>query len=288
MSCGSSGNKALIVAAVACLGVLGSIHAASAAEVASTASAVESRPLDELPSRVDAGAVAADVPVQASAADRLRDDPLETAPVPLKPAAPPAAPVKLTKDQRAVAGHITRTYGVDRGSIERIVHYAYKSAREFRLDPHLILAVMAVESGFDANAKSHAGAKGLMQVHMKVHSDRFEPFGGTHAVFDPPANIKVGTGILSEYVTRYGDVAAGLKAYVGAALLPTDRGYGNKVLNRQAEFAAVVRPDASPTREAKADPSEPAPVQPAGATLSSNADPSTVDASKDATAAEAL
>ncbi len=169
------------------------------------------------------------------------------------------------------------------------MHYAYKSAREFRLDPHLILAVMAVESGFDANAKSHAGAKGLMQVHVKVHSDRFEPYGGTQAVYDPPANIKVGTGILSEYVTRYGDVAAGLKAYVGAALLPTDRGYGSKVLNRQAEFAAVVRPDAAPTREAKAvDPSESAPVRAAGATLSSKADPSPLDASKDAAAAEAL
>lgn len=188
---------------------------------------------------------------QVSAADRLRVDPLETVPVPAAATTRAQPPFKLTKDERAIASHITRNYRVDNGASEQFVHYAYKAAREFRLDPHLILAVMAVESSFDPNASSTAGAKGLMQVHLKVHSRKFEPFGGPDAAYDPPANIKVGAGILSEYVSRYGDVAAGLKAYVGAALLPTDGGYGSKVLNRQAQFNAVLKSEAASSKEPK-------------------------------------
>ena len=274
----------------ACAGLWGPLHAASDMEAGLPTPAGDNRLVEDAEQSVDAvahfdaaEAAVAPAPDQVSAADRLRGDPLQMAPVPPPEAGleskTAAAPVKLTKDERAVALHITRHYGVDRGSIERIVHYAYKAAREVRLDPHLILAVMAVESRFDPNASSHAGAKGLMQVHVKVHSNRFEPFGGPQAVYDPPANIKVGAGILSEYVTRYGDVAAGLKAYVGAALLPSDRGYGSKVLNRQAEFKAVVQPEAAPAREARTDDAaEPANGQPA-VTVSSKDNTSAFDPS---------
>jgi soluble lytic murein transglycosylase-like protein len=110
---------------------------------------------------------------------------------------------------------------------------------------------MAVESSFDPNAESSAGAQGLMQVHTRVHTGKFEPFGGAEAAYDPVANIKVGARILSEYVSRYGDVAAGLKAYVGAALLASDGGYSTKVLKRQAEFDAVLRPEPPPALEAR-------------------------------------
>ena len=243
---GFNRHRPLIFAALALAGAAGQAHAAptpdpAISEEVRTAQAVEESD-------------------QASAADRLRDDPLDTAPVPPEATAKPVV-VNLTKDERAVARHITRSYRIDSGSSERFVHYAYKAAREFRLDPHLILAVMAVESRFDANARSTAGAKGLMQVHVKVHSSKFEPYGGADAVYDPPANIKVGAGILSGYVNRYGDVAAGLKAYVGAALLPSDGGYGSKVLNRQAEFDAVLRPEAPARKvsmEAKLEDPEPA------------------------------
>jgi soluble lytic murein transglycosylase-like protein len=191
---------------------------------------------------------------QASFADRLRDDPVQSAPVQSAPlpesaALKPSAPVKLTKDQRVIARHITRSYRLASESVEQFVHHAFKAAREYRLDPHLVLAVMAVESGFNPDAESGAGAQGLMQVHTKVHTSKFAPFGGVEAAYDPAANIKVGTRILSEYVNRYGDIAAGLKAYVGAASLASDGGYGNKVLNRRNEFEAVVRPVVAPPVE---------------------------------------
>lgn len=204
-----------------------------------------------MPDGTEAVAASADtsVAVSSSAADRLRNDPVQRAPV---QAAGPLPPIRLSKDERAIARYIARSYRVANESIERFVHYAFKAAREFRLDPHLVLAVMAVESSFDPDAQSSAGAQGLMQVLTRVHTNRFEPFGGPQAAWDPLTNIKVGASILSEYVKRYGDVAGGLKAYVGAALMESDGGYGDKVMSRQAEFDSVVRPKPAVTLQAKA------------------------------------
>jgi soluble lytic murein transglycosylase-like protein len=166
---------------------------------------------------------------------------VQTARVRIPYDAQPLAPVRLSRDQRAIASHIARSYRVAGRLVDRFVHYAFRTAREYGVDPHLILAVIAVESSFDYQAASVAGAQGLMQVLTRVHASKFEPFGGVDAAWEPLVNIRVGTRILSEYIDRYGDVAAGLKAYVGAALLTSDGGYGAKVLDRKDELDAVVR-----------------------------------------------
>ncbi|HEX7635259.1 MAG TPA: transglycosylase SLT domain-containing protein, partial [Noviherbaspirillum sp.] len=74
------------------------------------------------------------------------------------------------------------------------------------------------------------GAQGLMQVMSKVHHDKFEDLGGVKAALNPIANIKVGSLILKDYVTRGGSVEAGLKMYVGAGAMASDSGYGARVL----------------------------------------------------------
>ena len=251
----------IVVGAFAAAGAIGQLDAASldsmqGLEQARTMRLVEdARSLGQVVA--PASESAATVSIVATAADRLRNDAVQTAPVPMRVSAP-HAPVKLSRDERTLARYIARSYRIAQDSVERFVHHAYRAAKEFSLDPHLVLAVMAVESSFDPFAESAAGAQGLMQVLTRVHTNKFEPYGGVEAAWDPVANIKVGARILSEYVNRHGDVAAGLKAYVGAALLPSDGGYGSKVLRRQAEFDAVLRPPtapvtAPPVMEASAD-----------------------------------
>jgi soluble lytic murein transglycosylase-like protein len=134
------------------------------------------------------------------------------------------------RQQQWVTDWLARRYRVANDAANMLVSTAYTTARENKIDPLLILAVMAIESGLNPFAESPVGAKGLMQVMAHVHQQRFAPLGGVKAALNPVANIKVGTAILKEYVQRGGSVEAGLKQYVGAAAFETDSGYGNRVM----------------------------------------------------------
>lgn len=144
--------------------------------------------------------------------------------------APTPKPQPLVTQQQIVANWLAKRYRVGNDAAHSFVTAAYLTAKDFKLDPLLILSVMAIESGLNPFAESPVGAQGLMQVMSKIHQDKFDQFGGLEAALDPVANIRVGTQILKEYVTRGGSVEAGLKMYVGAALAETDGGYGSKVL----------------------------------------------------------
>ena len=122
-----------------------------------------------------------------------------------------------------------------------LVAEAFSLSGRTKLEPTLILAVMAVESGFNPFAQSHVGAQGLMQVMTRVHSDKYESFGGKLAAFDPVTNLRVGVRVLQECIARAGSLEAGLRFYVGAANLDDDGGYAAKVLaehNRLKQVSA--------------------------------------------------
>lgn len=158
-------------------------------------------------------------------------------------AAPQTNPAQqaLVKQQKIVANWLAKRYRIANQAAHSFVSVAYLTAKEFKLDPLLILSVMAIESGLDPFAESPVGAQGLMQVMSKVHRDKFDEFGGIKAALDPEANIRVGTQILKEYVTRGGSVEAGLKMYVGAALADHDGGYGSKVLAEYRRLREVAK-----------------------------------------------
>jgi len=158
------------------------------------------------------------------------------------------SPLKLSPEQRNISRFVARRYRVNLDDVQRFVAHAFRAAGEFRIDPYLVLAVMSIESSFDPNARSSAGAQGLMQVLTRVHLDKFAPFGGARAALDPVANISVGSRILKEYLVREGSVEGALKSYVGAALLPHDFGYGNKVLGERERLAAAARGNPVPAR----------------------------------------
>lgn len=134
------------------------------------------------------------------------------------------------QNQRAVADFFEKKYNLDRAKIEEYVSNTILIAKEVNIDPVLLLAVISVESNFNPNTKSHAGAEGLMQVMTSVHKDKYAIFGGTSEAVKPEVNIRVGAYILKYLIATAGSLRNGLKYYVGAANAEDDGGYTDKVM----------------------------------------------------------
>jgi soluble lytic murein transglycosylase-like protein len=134
------------------------------------------------------------------------------------------------QNQRAVADFFEKKYSLDRSKIEEYVSNTILIAKEVNIDPILLLAVISVESNFNPNTKSHAGAEGLMQVMTSVHKDKYAIFGGTSQAVKPEVNIRVGAYILKYLIATAGSLRNGLKYYVGAANADDDGGYADKVM----------------------------------------------------------
>ena len=148
-------------------------------------------------------------------------------------------PKELPREQAAVAYWLSKKYRVAPEPLAALVTEAYEIGARTKLDPTLILAVMAVESSFNPFAQSPVGAQGLMQVMTRVHTDKYEGFGGHLAAFDPVANLRVGVKVLQECIARAGSLEGGLRYYVGAANLPDDGGYAAKVLAEHLRLRQV-------------------------------------------------
>src|SRR3569832_1556489 len=150
-----------------------------------------------------------------------------------------ADPRQLPKQQAAVAYWLSRKYRVAPEPVSALVAEAYEIGSRNKLDPTLILAVMAVESGFSPFAQSAVGAQGLMQVMTGVHKDKYANFGGKLAAFDPVTNLRVGVKVLQECIQRAGSLVAGPNFYVGAANSEDDGGYAAKVMAEHARLRLV-------------------------------------------------
>ena len=164
------------------------------------------------------------------------------------------------RQQQWVTDWLSKRYRVATDATNMLVSAAYLTAREIKLDPLLILSVMAIESGFNPFAESPVGAQGLMQVMSKVHHDKFQELGGVKAALNPVANIRVGSLILKDYVTRGGSVEAGLKLYVGAGAAETDSGYGARVLAEYRRLKEVANGKKVPIYATTASTAPPKPL----------------------------
>jgi soluble lytic murein transglycosylase-like protein len=152
-------------------------------------------------------------------------------------AAKAAEPVVTDPRQKHVVQYLARRYRVAEEATRMLVVTAFQIGHEYKLDPLLILSVVAIESGLNPFAESAMGAQGLMQVMTRIHAGRFEAHGGQIAALDPVANMKVGSAILSDLIARGGSVERGLQLYVGAGNMPDDGGYGARVLGERARLA---------------------------------------------------
>ncbi|HZN25438.1 MAG TPA: lytic transglycosylase domain-containing protein [Burkholderiales bacterium] len=144
------------------------------------------------------------------------------------------------KRYRALSEFLAKRYKVSEDVTMDLVSIAYAAGHQVGIDPVLILAVISVESRFNPIAESVAGAKGLMQIIPKYHSEKFREFGGVKAVFDPETNILVGSKIIKEYLRRTGRLDSALQLY-GGALSDENAVYFEKVMTEKERLQQVLR-----------------------------------------------
>jgi soluble lytic murein transglycosylase-like protein len=143
-------------------------------------------------------------------------------------------------EQRAVTEFIAKRYRVAQDAAAGFVATAYQAGGAWKVDPLLILAVMAVESRYNPVAESNMGAKGLMQVIAKFHPEKLAEHGGESALLDPNVNIQVGAQILREYLRRFGETETALQMYAGAFDEPNSS-YAFKVLAERARLEQMLK-----------------------------------------------
>lgn len=151
----------------------------------------------------------------------------------------PVSEGALGREQRALAEVIAKRYRVAQDAAAGFVATAYRAGTEWKVDPLLILAVMAVESRYNPVAESTMGARGLMQVIPKFHLEKLLEHGGETALLDPEVNIQIGAQILREYQRRFGEIETALQMYGGAFDEPGSS-YAFKVLAERARLEQTV------------------------------------------------
>jgi hypothetical protein len=118
-------------------------------------------------------------------------------------------------------------------------------AKRHNVSPSLALAIAKVESNFNPQALSHAGAKGVMQIMPRTAEQVF----GVHRsrLFEPDVNIEVGVKFIKKLLERYdGRLDIALSHYNGGSgvknrygelsVMPATRSYVDKVLATQQDF----------------------------------------------------
>jgi soluble lytic murein transglycosylase-like protein len=140
-------------------------------------------------------------------------------------------------DTRAWVRAMTRGVAprfADEDSTRQFLALVRYEAMRAGLDPHLVLAVIDVESHFRKYAVSKAGARGLMQVMPFWVKELGEP---SHNLFQERMNLRYGCTILRHYLDREkGNMSNALGRYNGSLGQPQ---YPNLVLKAWRERWAL-------------------------------------------------
>jgi len=145
----------------------------------------------------------------------------------------------LSPRMRGALEFMARRYRVSVDALEPIFAAAETAGHELRVDPLLIVSVIAIESRFNPFSESVVGAQGLMQVMPRWHQDKLPEDADELSFFDPVLNVRIGTRILKDSIRMNGGLVPGLQQYAGASDDP-ERRYSNKVLAEKARLEAAV------------------------------------------------
>ena len=127
--------------------------------------------------------------------DRIVDDEYERPPAP-----DPEREGRLAAGRAAPQSRSLRAFSENPLSSSPYSSQILAAAKEHRVDPAFIAAVIRAESNGVSTAVSRKGARGLMQL-MPATARRL----GVKRPFDPKENIRGGTAYLAELAARFGD-----------------------------------------------------------------------------------
>lgn len=117
-----------------------------------------------------------------------------------------ASMVAAAMNQPASASPLAASAPVAPAQIDQLVS---ANAGAWGVDPALVKAIIANESGFDAAATSKTGAQGLMQLEPGTAADL-----GVANAYDPAQNIWGGTRYIKGLLDRFhGDLRLAVAAY---------------------------------------------------------------------------
>jgi len=132
----------------------------------------------------------------------------EAAPAPAEPvtaaAAPTKAPTAPAPRPRGAGPEPRRPSAAAVQRIRALAPAVEDVARRYGIDPLLLHAVAHVESRHQADARSHAGARGVMQV-MPATARRFGLDDPARELLQPELNLQVGAEYLKTLQARFGN-----------------------------------------------------------------------------------
>jgi soluble lytic murein transglycosylase len=101
--------------------------------------------------------------------------------------------------------------------ISKLADVIQAESKKYDYDWKLILAIIKTESQYDIRARSHKGARGLMQV-MPSTAKWLSPkmgleYTGRDALYDPEYNVKLGTRYLYMLHQKFSNMDKAIVAY---------------------------------------------------------------------------
>ena len=163
--------------------------------------------------------------------------------------------VKLQQDgQRLHTALLLRDYleevrlRLPRPTYQTMVDAIADASIQYGVSPETILAVIRIESAFDVEATSEAGAVGLMQLlpstAEEIASELGIEWAGEETLRDPAANIRMGTYYLAKLLGQFDNLSAALAAYNEGPGRVAGRGAENARL--ETDYARQVLSYATP------------------------------------------
>ena len=115
-------------------------------------------------------------------------------------------------DYHAEAIYIKQTFksNMSTSKIKHLLIYIHGMCKHYDLNYNLVKSVISTESGWKYNAKSSAGAIGLMQIMKACAKDYKTPHS---EMYDPYVNVTIGIKYLSKLTKQFDNTLTALVGY---------------------------------------------------------------------------